>query len=51
MGRMEAELRIASELQQRLVPNGFFVEVNIEVFGKLIPARQMGGRPVRLQYH
>ena len=43
MGRMEAELRIASELQQRLVPNGFFVEDNIEVFGKLIPDRQMGG--------
>ena len=40
---MEAELRIASELQQRLVPNGFFVEDNIEVFGKLIPASQMGG--------
>ena len=41
--RMEAELRLASELQQRIVPSGFFTQDCVEVFGKLIPARQMGG--------
>lgn len=41
--RMEAELRQASELQQSMVPNGYFTQDNLEVFGKLIPARQMGG--------
>jgi sigma-B regulation protein RsbU (phosphoserine phosphatase) len=41
--RMDAELRQASELQQSMVPNGYFTQNNVEIFGKLIPAREMGG--------
>ena len=41
--RMEAELRQASELQQSMVPKGYYTQGNLEAFGKLIPARQMGG--------
>ena len=41
--RMEKELRLASELQQSMVPNGYLAQDNVEIFGKLIPAREMGG--------
>ena len=41
--RMDKELRLASELQQSMVPNGYTVRDNVEIFGKLIPAREMGG--------
>ena len=41
--RMDKELRMASELQQSMVPNGYFTKDNVEVFGKLTPAREMGG--------
>lgn len=41
--RMNAELRMASKLQQSMVPNGYTVRDNVEIFGKLIPAREMGG--------
>ncbi len=41
--RMEEELRQASEFQQSMVPNGYSTQDNLEIFGKLIPARQMGG--------
>ena len=41
--RMYKELRLASELQQSMVPNGYVAQDNVEIFGKLIPAREMGG--------
>ena len=41
--RMDKELRLASELQQSMVPNSYVVQDNVEIFGKLIPAREMGG--------
>ena len=41
--RMDKELRLASELQQGMMPNGYIVRDNLEIFGKLIPAREMGG--------
>ena len=41
--RMDKELRMASELQQSLLPKGYFTQDNVEIFGKLIPAREMGG--------
>lgn len=41
--RMDKELRMASDLQQSMMPQGYFTRDNVEVFGKLIPAREMGG--------
>ena len=41
--RMDHELRMASDLQQSMMPQGYFTKNNVEVFGKLIPAREMGG--------
>ena len=41
--RMDKELHLASELQQKMVPNGYLAKDNLEIFGKLIPAREMGG--------
>ena len=42
--RMYKELRQASELQQQImVPNGYVSKDGVEIFGKLIPAREMGG--------
>ena len=41
--RMDKELCMASELQQSMVPNGYVAQDNVEIFGKLIPAREMGG--------
>ena len=41
--RMYDELRMASELQQSIVPHGYFTQDNVEIFGRLIPAREMGG--------
>ena len=41
--RMDAELHRASALQQSMVPHGYFTQDNVEIYGTLIPAREMGG--------
>ena len=41
--RMDSELRMASQLQQNMMPKGYVIKDNVELYGKLVPAREMGG--------
>ena len=41
--RISSELNVASQLQQKMLPNGSMIYDNVEIFGKLVPAREVGG--------
>ena len=41
--RVKGELRIASKLQQFMLPNIHVIHEDIEIFGSLVPAREVGG--------
>ena len=41
--RISSELHVASQIQQKMLPNGSMIYDNVEVFGKLVPAREVGG--------
>lgn len=41
--RIASELRVASQIQQKMLPNGRMVLDNVEIFGSLVPAREVGG--------
>ncbi len=41
--RMDAELRLASRIQLGMMPIGHMAQDGIDVFGTLLPAREMGG--------
>lgn len=41
--RMDAELRLASRIQMSMIPIGHMVQDGIDIFGSLVPAREMGG--------
>lgn len=41
--RIDSELRVASQIQQKMLPNGRMVLDNVEIFGSLVPAREVGG--------
>ena len=41
--RIASELRVASQIQQKMLPNGHMMLDNVEIFGSLVPAREVGG--------
>ena len=41
--RIASELRVASQIQQKMLPNGHIMLDNVEIFGSLVPAREVGG--------
>lgn len=41
--RMSSELQLASQIQQNMMPLGHRAFDNVDVFGTLLPAREMGG--------
>ena len=41
--RMTSELRLASQIQLSMMPVGHRILDNVEVYGTLLPAREMGG--------
>ena len=41
--RIASELHVASQIQQKMLPNGSMIYDNVEIFGKLVPAREVGG--------
>ena len=41
--RIASELHVASQIQQKMLPNGRMVLDNVEIFGSLVPAREVGG--------
>ena len=41
--RMDAELRLASRIQMSMIPIGHMAQDGIDIFGSLVPAREMGG--------
>ena len=41
--RISSELHVASQIQQKMLPNGGMIYDNVEIFGKLVPAREVGG--------
>ena len=41
--RIASELRVASQIQQKMLPNGRMVLDNVEIFGSLVTAREVGG--------
>ena len=41
--RITSELRLASQIQQSMMPLGHKILDNVEIYGTLLPAREMGG--------
>lgn len=41
--RMDAELRLASRIQLSMIPIGHMAQDGVDIFGSLVPAREMGG--------
>ncbi len=41
--RISSELRVASKIQQSMLPRSFLKQDDVEIFGSLIPAREVGG--------
>ena len=41
--RISFELRVASQIQQHLLPHGHLQRDDVDIFGSLVPAREVGG--------
>lgn len=41
--RISSELRVASQIQQRMLPHSHMKHDDVDVFGSLMPAREVGG--------
>ena len=41
--RIRAELRVASEIQQSMLPQNYLLHDEVEICGSLVPAREVGG--------
>ena len=41
--RISSELRVASQIQQRMLPHSHMKQDDVDVFGSLMPAREVGG--------
>ena len=41
--RMDAELRLASQIQLSMLPTGHMAQDGVDIFASLVPAREMGG--------
>ncbi len=41
--RISSELRVASKIQQSMLPPNYLKQDNVEIFGSLVPAREVGG--------
>ena len=41
--RIGGELRVASEIQQSMLPHGHIEHADVDIFGSLVPAREVGG--------
>ena len=41
--RIGRELRVASEIQQNMLPHSYMQHDDVDIFGKLVPAREVGG--------
>ncbi len=41
--RISSELRVASKIQQSMLPPGYLKEEQVEIMGSLVPAREVGG--------
>ena len=41
--RIGSDLRLASQIQLSMLPIGHMIQENVELFGSLVPAREMGG--------
>ena len=41
--RIGGELRVASEIQQNMLPHSYMQHDDVDIFGKLVPAREVGG--------
>jgi sigma-B regulation protein RsbU (phosphoserine phosphatase) len=41
--RLSSELQLASQIQRNMMPIGHYVQDSVDIFGSLIPAREMGG--------
>ena len=41
--RIGGELRVASQIQQSMLPHSFIQHADVDIFGSLVPAREVGG--------
>ena len=41
--RISSELRVASHIQQSMLPKNYLKQDNLEIIGSLVPAREVGG--------